>query len=143
MMVSGRGNDIKLGSEEHRCVTAKMEKVLVIGEDGVNSVKIEIMLAEYFYRIVRIEERDLSDPKYFMEGFNIILISKITGTEIFSILKEEFPQAKLICLFETPSIRMERSARLAGSVFVGSYIRFGAHYKDILSAAVEACRVKG
>jgi len=121
---------------------SKKENVLLLAKKNKKTKKLEDHLADYFYEVRLVSDSSEMGMLPSNNHFAVIIVTDSFGLkqnkDFFLYLRNEYPHAKMLCLFDEISQGMETAIRSAGPVFLGSYDQFFRFSIDILQSAVES-----
>jgi len=122
----------------------KTENVLIFGKKNEKIDGVKQILTEHFNHIFLNSSLSKIGARFPDDHFRVIIVTdslKYTlNKDLLYGLRTLFPKAKVICLVDQITQKIEMDLRSASLVFLGSYDYFGKHYRDIIVSALKSAR---
>ena len=113
---------------------------IVIGRQNLISSGIKKMLKPYFRTLYFLSDLQTAMSEVADEQVRLILLMDHEGNEampeVARALRDAFPSAKILGLFDAFNPEQEVVLRTAGVLFLGSYERFARNSRTILTQAL-------
>ena len=113
---------------------------IVIGRQNLISSGIKKMLKPYFRTLYFLSDLQAAMSEVGDEQVRLILLMDQEGNEtipeVARTLRDAFPSAKILGLFDAFNPEQEVDLRTAGVLFLGSYERFARNSRTILTQAL-------
>ena len=122
-------------------LTSRRANVLVLGERNKRVRELERIMAEALPEVILVSERADVVGSFPRGHFDLIIVTDSSNDNMnkdFLVnLKRLYSQAKVLCILDKITEKIEIAMRSVGIIYLGSYDHFARFSHDILESAVK------